>query len=237
MTNQTGTALRYLLWLGLVLTADANRRHFGLPTTWVFHLSGNSLALLLPELYEAATRRFRLDRRARGAGSNLLTVAHHVVQDLAVNNPNYVEYVGPPAAAYIVSHPRFNIYKGKWGRIRVMGLGLDAIPHGATAFALSNLVMDTLDTARHYEPHPRGPAAPLNWMYRHPAATALGFLALASAVYETGEYKIFREEYARTGGDRSKMNMEWSVPDTLRDLLANTVGYLAAVARRRGKDA
>lgn len=38
------------------------------------------------------------------------------------------------------------------GDIRVAGLGLDALPHGATGFALTALVQDTLQTAAEIEP-------------------------------------------------------------------------------------
>ena len=45
--------IRLALWLALIATANANRKHFGLRTTWLPHSVGNTVALSLPELTAA----------------------------------------------------------------------------------------------------------------------------------------------------------------------------------------
>src|SRR5258708_30542007 len=68
------------------------------------------------------------------------------------DNPAYVSYVMPLALGYILSHPRFNIYKGSLAEIRVAGLGPGALPHAATRFALNPMVSDIRDAAAEQAP-------------------------------------------------------------------------------------
>src|SRR5512138_1888186 len=97
MTKRTSAWLRYVMWIGIALTAFVKWREFpNLPSAWVYHLTGNSLTLFFPELYRALSRRFRFDERAAGR-TGLLPVAHRVICDVVQENPEYADYVAPPA--------------------------------------------------------------------------------------------------------------------------------------------
>jgi len=152
-----------------------------------------------------------------------------------VDNPRYALYIAPVPLAYTVSHPNFNIYKGNLAKIRLFGFGLDAIPHSTTAFGFTNLVIEAL--AAFYAHTPRAAA----WRpvaaqaHRHSALVAGALLAGASSLYETGEYEIHEEELRETGGDESRINMEWSVQDTVFDLMSNTLGWAAALLLKKRK--
>jgi len=226
--------LRYALWLGVLNTANANRKYFGLPTTWVFHLTFNSFILFLPELVKGAADIFQLDARANEQ-HDLLSTLYSTLDDAVVNNPKYALYVAPVPLAYMVSHPHFNIYKGEWAKLRFLGFGLDAIPHSTTAFGLTNLVMDTLAAFRYHTPRNAAWRPLAVHADRHSRLIAGAFLVGASALYESGEYEIHVEELRETHGDESKINMEWSVQDTVFDLMSNTLGWLAGVMLRRKK--
>lgn len=226
--------LRYVLWLGVLNTANANRKFFGLPTTWVIHLSLNSFLLFLPELAQVANTVWRLDVRAKEK-RDFIATAHATIQDTVVHSPNYALYVAPVALAYIVSHPKFNIYKGDFARMRLLGFGLDAIPHSLTAFTFTNLVIDTLAAFRHHTPRDAKWRALAEHADAHSVTLAGVCLVGASALYETGEYAIHQQEMRETGGDESKINLVWSAQDTLFDLLANTLGWMGAVLTKRKK--
>lgn len=231
MKLKSADLLRYALWLGVANTANANRKHYGLPTTWVIHLTLNTFILFLPELYRGAATVLRLDARAKQK-RDVISAAHEMMQETVVDNPQYAQYVAPVPLAYIVSHPKFNIYKGNLAKLRLYGFGLDAIPHSATAFAFTNLVIEALVAFRRH--------TPLNAKWyplaarseRHSALVAGALVASASAVYESGEYAIHAEELRETDGDESKINLVWSAQDTLFDLMANALGWLAAIALR-----
>ena len=225
--------LRYALWLGVVGTANANRKHYGMPTTWVFHLTLNSFILFLPEIYRGASAILKLDARAK-TKRDFISAAHGMMQDTVVENDKYALYVSPVALAYTVSHPKFNIYKGKLAELRLFGFGLDALPHSMTAFAFTNLAMDALRAFRQHAPqeakwYPLAARAD-----KHSGIVAGAFLASASALYESGEYAIHQEELRETGGDENKINLVWSAQDTLFDLMSNTFGWLAGLFLRRG---
>jgi len=226
--------LRVALWLGVLNTANANRKVFGLPTTWVFHLTLNSFILFLPEILRGVAHFFPLDARAKHK-RDLVSTTHATLQDAIVENPNYALYVAPVALAYMVSHPKFNIYKGKWAKLRLFGFGLDALPHALTAFAFTQLMMDTLAAFRRNTPRDASWRAIAERADEHAGNLAGAFLIGASALYEAGEYAINQEELRETGGDESKINLVWSARDTLFDLLANTIGWLAAVGLRSRK--
>ena len=224
--------LRYGLWLGVLNTANANRKYFGLPTTWVIHLTLNSLILFLPELAQATAYVLQLKGRARFK-HDLLTTLYYVTEDVVVNNPNYALLVAPVPVAYMVSHPKFNIYKGDFAQLRFLGFGLDAIPHSTTAFGFTNLAMDALDSLRKHTPRDAKWRSLVVMADKHSAEIAGAFLASASVLYESGEYEIHAEELREAHGDESKINMEWSVQDTTFDLLSNTLGWLAGVVWRK----
>ncbi len=226
--------LRYALWLGVLNTANANRKYIGQPTTWVFQVALNRDVLFLPELYEGTARVFHLEERAQ-RNHDLLSAVHGMMEDAVVNNDHYALYVAPVALAYTVSHPKFNIYKGDMAKIRLLGFGLDAISHSTTAFAFTNLVMDAMAAFRHHTPHDAAWRPLAVRAEQHSKLIAGALLGSASAFYETGEYEIHVEELRETRGDESKINMEWSALDTAFDLMSNTLGWLAAVKlRKRG---
>lgn len=211
--------LRYTIWAVLAVTANANRRAYRMPTTWLPHLLVNSVALLLPDA-------LRLLSPAKRQPDNLI---EGVMNEMVRDNAQYVTYVFPLAAGYILSHPKFNIFKGKMGDIRVAGLGLDAIPHSATGFALSTLVQDTLETAAALEPATASPLARLIHVFnRRPAWVSFGMLGLLTFIWEYGEYRVHYHELEQQGGDISKINMMWSADDTARDVLANYFGWVIA---------
>ena len=226
--------LRYALWLGVVNTANANRKFFGLPTTWVFHLTLNSFILFLPEIVRGTNRLLQLDARSRQK-RGFVTTLQGTIQDAVVDNPNYAFYVAPVALAYMVSHPHFNIYKGSLADIRLFGFGLDAIPHSTTAFAFSLLVMDTLDAFARNTPRDASWRPLAESVDKHSEALAGALLIGASALYEGGEYAIHNEELRETGGDESKINLVWSAQDTIFDLMSNTLGWLVAALLRTSK--
>nr|MBA3874944.1 hypothetical protein [Anaerolineae bacterium] len=145
------------------------------------------------------------------------------------DNPKYVTNVFPLAAGYILSHPKFNIFKGDMADIRIAGLGLDAIPHGATGFALSALVEDTLETAAQLESADSSPLASLiHTLNKRPALVSFGVLSALTFFWEYGEYRVHVHELELQKGDISKINMMWSADDTARDVIANFLGWIIA---------
>lgn len=214
--------LRYGLWLLMAQTALANRQHYRLVTTWLPHLLTNTLSLLLPD---AVRRLFPPPRRPRNLVEDTLIT-------MTRDNPQYAAYVAPLALGYIVSHPRFNIYKGALGKLRFGGLGLDAIPHAATAFAFSALAADTFDTMGDHATEADALSAFVRLGDRSPELMSLALLALITLNWEYGEYRMFRYEMAKVG-DREAINMQWALDDTARDVAANLLGWLLAVIWRR----
>jgi len=211
--------LRYGIWGVLAATADANRREYHMSTTWLPHLVTNSITLLLPDA-------LRLLFPAKRKPANLV---EDVLDTMVRDNPKYVVYVAPLAAGYILSHPKFNIFKGKMGDIRVAGLGLDALPHGSTGFALTALVQDTLQTAAELEPHNNSPFARfVRWCNEHPGLVTFAILGGLTFFWEYSEYRVHQHELELRGGDISKINMMWSAEDTARDVFANFLGWAAA---------
>lgn len=226
--------MRYALWLAVLNTANANRKFFGLPTTWVFHVTLDSFILFLPEILQALDEFIPFDEGAKQK-RGLVQSVRATLREAVVENPNYALYVAPVALAYIVSHPKFNIYKGDYAKVRFLGFGLDAIPHSLTAFAFTNLVIDTLAAFRRNTPKDAAWRPLAERADDHAGNIAGAFLIGASALYEAGEYAIHEEELRETHGDESKINLVWSVQDTLFDVLSNTLGWLAAVLVRRPK--
>ncbi len=214
------------IWGVLAATADANRREYHMSTTWLPHLVTNSITLLLPDA-------LRLLIPVKRKSANLV---EGVMDEMVRDNPKYVTYVLPLAAGYILSHPRFNIFKGDMGNIRVAGLGLDAIPHGATGFALTALVQDTLETAAQLDPASRSPLARLIHIFnQRPALVSFSILGLVTFIWEYGEYRVHFRELEIQHGDISRINMMWSANDTARDVIANFLGWAAAQLTRRGR--
>lgn len=213
--------LRYGLWGLLAYTADANRRYYHMTTTWLPHLLTNTLSLLLPD----ALRRLFGRRPARNA-------VEAVLFRMARDNDDYVLYVAPLAAGYILSHPRFNIYKGDWAELRLMGFGLDSIPHSATAAALSALVQDSLNVVAEVDDESTVFSRALDTAARHAPLVSLGVLGALTAIWEYGEYRIHKAELAERGS-AERINMQWSAADTRKDIVSNLLGWLLAVVMRR----
>jgi hypothetical protein len=222
--------LRYGLWLGVAETAFENRRHYRMATTWLPHLLTNTLSLFLPDVL-----RFIFSKRQRSISAistPLTEVITQTAQASVSANDHYAGYVAPLAVGYILSHPRFNIYQGEWAEKRFAGLGLDALPHGATAFGLVSLAAETAENAAVIVPKNNALYPLVRWAAQHPTLFT-GFILIAATVFwEYGEYRIQQYELEQQGGDMSKINMQWSLADTLRDVAANTLGWLAATLLR-----
>jgi len=229
-------ALRYALWAGIVTTADANRREYHMVTTWLPHLLTNTFTLLLPDLYRAIDPPEQVtSQQPDAASASVIVRAWQTLRQpltaMILDNPAYVAYVAPLAIGYILSHPRFNIYKGKLAEIRLAGFGLDALPHGATGLALTVLACDTVDAAAQTIPADSPLAPVICEAADHPALFSAAVLALATGWWELGEYLIHRRELDLRG-DETKINMQWSVDDTARDVTSNLTGWLLAIVWR-----
>lgn len=214
--------LRYGIWAVVAATANANRREYHMQTTWLPHFSVNTVTLLLPDVMRVLIPK----------GHEPDDLVGQVMVKMARDNDNYVVYVAPLAAGYILSHPKFNIFKGDMGEMRFAGLGLDAIPHSTTGFALTALVCDTLESACAVK-SARGPLARLARLCnRNPALTSFGVLAGLTFLWEFAEYSVHQYEMEQQG-DISKINMMWSADDTARDVVANLLGWAGAILLRR----
>jgi hypothetical protein len=228
--------LRYGLWCATALTARANRRHYRMPTTWAPHLALNTAALLLPDALRLLGPRSRAE--APAPDGELAAVARlglAALAEVAGANPAYPLYVAPFTLGYLTSHPRFDIYKGPLGKHRLAGFGLDAIPHTLTALSLSLLAADLLRAAAGAAAGDGRPATLLRWCASHRAIATGTLLAILTAVWESGEWLALRYEL-RERGDPALVNMQWSVPDMLRDCAANAAGWaLACALRPRGE--
>lgn len=221
------------MWIGLAGAANANRRCFGLVTTWLPHLLGNTVALLLPEIYRLVERSFGLERGLNRRDHPDAALLRVTVERLVRDNPDYVAYVAPAALAYIVSQPRFNIYRGRLGRLNLLGFGLDSIPHAATAYALSNFAYDTLDELERNAAGSPALAPYIKRLASRKTVVVAGFIAALTLAYEAGEYYIHKSELKARDNDRSRINMMWGVGDTVFDGLSNMIGWALATWRRR----
>ncbi len=234
--------IRYGLWIGMTATADANRREYNMATTWLPHFLTNSLTLLFPDLIRLllpAERKQGVFTRGEAAGSPWQEGLETVEDTLTVmirDNSLYAIYAAPLAIGYILSHPRCNIYKGQWAEKRFCGLSFDALPHAATAFALTALLCDTVRTMSRRIPS-KNPLSPLvRWSARYPALASLSALGLITLIWEGGEYRIHVHEMALRG-DVTRINMMWSVEDTVNDVVANLAGWAVALLYDRARNA
>jgi hypothetical protein len=216
--------IRYGLWCGIVTVAEANRREYTMTTTWLPHLVTNTVSLMFPNVYRLLAP--RLAQQLGPSGQHAWI--HDTLTAMVCDNPRYVLYVTPLAAGYLLSSPWLNIYKGDLARIRLAGFGLDAFPHVATAFALTLLVHDTFGTAAQTVEAGNTLAPVLQSAERHAAALSAVVLALATLVWEYGEYRIYIHEMAQRG-DPERINMQWSVADTLSDCISNAFGWCLAI--------
>lgn len=227
--------VRYGLWSSVLAVAEGNRRAYAMTTTWLPHLAANTVTLLLPDMYRLVDSLIRRYEREGPPHAQQRSQPHDRRQTLRVtldvivrDNPRYVLYVAPLAAGYLLSSPWFNIYKGKLAQKRLAGFGLDAIPHATTAFALVRLVGDTATTAAALARSTGASAGWLAWCAGHQEACSAAVLALATLVWEYGEYTIHMHELVQRG-DAESINMQWSVADTVSDCISNAAGWLLAV--------
>lgn len=215
---------RYTMWTAVAATAARNRREYGVPTAWLTHLAANSVTLLLPDLL----------RILPDPASPLAAPFVRTLRRRALDDPRYAWYVAPLALGFVASHPDFSIYHGSLGRLSLLGFGLDSIPHATAAYGLARLIGETLPTLDQELPR----SHPLDTYVRTAAAQvdtlSAAAVALVTLVWELGEWTAHRHELAATGRDASEINMQWSLPDSIADSVANTLGLLAAVAVRRG---
>jgi hypothetical protein len=223
--------LRYGLWCATLATARANRRVYRMPTTWAPHLALNTAALLLPDLVRLLRAAGHQSDRSAVQSGNLQSAIWQALAAVADENPAYVWRVAPFTAGYLTSHPRCDIYKGPLGELRLAGFGLDAIPHALTALSLSLLLDDTLRAAAESYPGGGPVAHALRVAAERPALASGLVLALLTLLWETGEWLALRYELGQRG-DPALINMQWSVPDMLRDCVANAAGWAAACALR-----
>ncbi|MCB0167927.1 MAG: hypothetical protein KDI79_27110 [Anaerolineae bacterium] len=229
------TAVRYGLWLVLAATANANRRHFGLTTTWLPHLLGNSVALFLPEIYRLIDSGLQLAERLPADRYPTPAALRLSLNEVVADNPDYVDYVAPAALAYIVSHPHFNIYRGSWGEKNILGFGFDSIPHSTTAYALSTMIYDSIEAVDSHTPANAVISTPVKFAAKHKIAVVGTILAGLTLFYETSEFLIHKAELKARNNDVSQINMMWSLKDTIYDILSNTMGWAAATYFRGGR--
>jgi hypothetical protein len=204
--------LRYLTWALMAQTADANRRHYRMATAWTGHFAWNTIALLLPDVL-----RWLLPRRPKALIPALMA---RMIRD----NERYVLYVFPLAAGYILSHPRFNIYKGRMAELRAAGFGLDAIPHSLTALGLTLLVYDSVQAVESLDNGESVLSPLVDFAGDHLLLTTFAGVALPTALWESIEYFTHRYEMAQRGS-AELINMQWSVDDTAHDVASNFAGW------------
>jgi hypothetical protein len=220
-SHHRSDVIRYALWLLVAQTAFANRQHYRMMTTWLPHLLTNSVSLLLPDILRVMFP----DRQKQGESSNIV---EEILTTSVRDNEAYAFYVAPLALGYIVSHPKFNIYKDNMGQMRLGGLGLDSIPHAATAFALSALTLDTLDNSGSWSKYDDPLSHLLQKSGQHPIEVSLGVLMTVTALWEYSEYRTYQHEMSLRG-DRAAINMQWDLDDTKRDIVSNLLGWVAAI--------
>lgn len=215
--------LRYGLWGGVAATAAAKYQEYKTATAWLPHLAINSIALLLPD----AARLVLSPQRC--SDSALEALIREIVRD----NDDYITYAAPLAIGYILSHPRFNIYKRPWSDLQWMGFRLDALPHAATGMGVTLVVLDTLRAGAKL---PDSALAELLRLGdRQRTLVSLAALIALTIVWEYSEYRVHHFELQRFG-DPEKINMQWSAPDTARDVAANLAGWALALMVNPMKD-
>lgn len=226
--------LRYGLWCGIVVTAEGNRREYHMATTWLPHLATNTLSLLLPDVYRFLFRPKLDGAPLRAAPAQSLAgqagaALQATLTTMLCERPSYALYVAPLALGYLLSGPWFNIYKGDLAELHLAGFGLDAFPHASTAFALTALVRDAAQTFGELAKDTDALAAIGHSIERHQTALSAAALVLATLLWELGEHRIYKHELARRGS-LERINMQWSVGDTVYDCAANAIGWLLATA-------
>jgi len=224
------TLLRYGLWTAVLGTALRNRKEYGVPTAWLTHLVGNSVTLFLPDALRALAP-FK-DSLPPALQPLLRTLERRVAHD-----PLYALYAAPLALGFIGSHADYSIYHGKWAERTILGFGADSIPHSTAAYGLARLASETVLTLHDELPrhHPLAQSAAL--AAQHVDALAAIVVAVITLLWEVAEYRAHNAEVEATGRDPSDVNMQWSLPDSITDSIANAAGVAAAIAVRHNQAA
>lgn len=220
--------LRYGLWTGVAITAARNRREYGVPTAWLTHLVGNSITLLLPDLLRVLPMP---QSNAPSDGMTLRAIVRTVDRRVRLD-PNYAVYAAPLAVGFILSHPDYSIYHGRWAERTVFGFGVDSIPHATAAYTLARLVSESLLSLTEELPPNAPPSGFVAAAARHVDAVATLAVCAVTLAWELSEYFAHVAELEATGRDPSEINMQWSLPDAITDSLSNLLGLLAAIAVR-----
>ena len=223
--------LRYGIWCGVLATAEGNRREYHMTTTWLPHLTTNTISLLLPDIYRLVARAKPTPGQSGSIPSELRQVVDGTLTTMLCDNPAYVLYVAPLALGYMLSSPWLNIYKGDLAKRRLAGFGLDALPHIITAFALTALTVDTARVVGEQSSSTAELADLGGLIDQYQTLISAIVLATTTIVWELSEYRIYQYELARRGS-REQINMQWSVSDTAYDCAANLIGWLLATGWR-----
>jgi hypothetical protein len=222
-TVRPSDLFRYGLWAAVAVTARRNRREYGVPTAWLTHLLGNTATLWLPDLM----RWLDADR----APDEIRPLVRAIQRRAA--DPSYAGYVAPLALGFVLSHPDYSIYHGRWAERTLLGFGPDSVPHAAAAYALARLTSETITTLDQELPATHTLAPITAAAARNVDAIAAGAVLIVTLIWEVGEYVAHHAEVERTGRDPGEVNMQWSLPDAITDSFANLAGLLAAIAVRR----
>lgn len=220
--------LRYGLWTAVLGTALRNREEYDVPTAWLTHLVGNTVTLFLPDILRV------LGPLHDHIPSAMRPFFRTIMQRMS-DDPAYAVYAAPLALGFIGSHADYSIYHGKWAERTILGFGADSIPHSTAAYGLARFASETALTLHHELPvdHPLAQLAAL--AAEHVDALAVLTVAAVTLVWEVAEYRAHYAEVEKTGRDPNEVNMQWSLPDTITDSIANVAGLTAAILVRRNQ--
>ena len=223
--------LRYGLWTAVAATAARNRKEYSVPTAWLTHLAGNTVTLLLPDVLHLAAR---ADYEVP-TGRPLLRAMIRTLDRRVRQDPSYAVYAAPLAVGFILSHPDYSIYHGRWAERTVLGFGVDSIPHATAAYSLARLFSESVLTLDAELPRTAPLAPPLHWVAEHVDGLAALMVVAVSLAWEVSEYLAHHAELRATGRDAHEINMQWTPLDAMTDTISNLLGLAAAIAVRRSK--
>ncbi len=222
------TVFRYGLWTAVLGTALRNRKEYGVPTAWLTHLAGNSVTLFLPDALRALAPLH--DQLPSALHPFVRTITRRVADD-----PLYAVYAAPLALGFIASHPDYSIYHGRWAERTIFGFGADSIPHSTAAYGLARLTSEMVLTLHDELPREHPLAQPAALAAQHVDTLAALAVAAVTLLWEVAEYRAHYAEVEATGRDPSEVNMQWSLPDSITDSIANVAGLAVAIAVRRNQ--
>ncbi len=222
-TIRLADLLRYGLWAAVLGTAVRNRKEYGVPTAWLTHLAGNTVTLLLPDAFRMLPRGLVADTKGL-PGALLRTLRSRTWED-----PSYAGYAAPLALGFIVSHPDYSIYHGRWAELNVFGFGLDSVPHASAAYGLARLLTETVHTLEDELPHAHALHHPIRRLGRQVDVLATAAVLIVTITWEWSEYLAHKAELKATGRAPEEINMQWSLPDAITDTISNALGLGAAI--------